>query len=467
MRSIVFDKNEILSKLQLNIFIIAVLGLIITFAGCGKEKEIIVQKVVGPHPVSLIYPTKDTLVTDNNPTFIWHPVSGAVRYQIQVARLSDFVLKSINTQTYDTSYTVLNPLSNSTFYWRVRGENSDSVWGDWSDADVWTFFKSDYVNYFELAAQLRTYGVPQDLFIRNDTAYVADGQACLTLVNVSNPRSPYLMSNYEPANDDFAKAVYVPPTDTFPYAFVADMRSKVEVLDIRNPIRGLTDNQIGASQFLEDLTAVVKSDTMWLLTVSSSSQCKLSYFQIIYNPFPPEIPGPVNEMTLSTDANGVYADTEYTYVANGSIGLTIAVPDWNQNNNHYIASTTALSGEALSIDVKNNYAYVACDRAGLWIVDVTNKTHPVQVTNIYSTNANYRAKDVQVIGNYVYMADAGGGLVVVDASVADSAHVVAQYPTPYAYGIWATDEVFPDGNRYIFLCDRDLGLLVFQNRISQ
>ncbi|HBZ00632.1 MAG TPA: hypothetical protein DEO84_04830 [candidate division Zixibacteria bacterium] len=70
-----------------------------------------------------------------------------------------------------------------------------------------------------------------------------------------------------------------------------------------------------------------------------------------------------------------------------------------------------------------------------------------------------RTKDVQVVGNYAFIADADGGLKAVDVTIPAAAHVAATYPTPYAYGLWA------DPN-HIYICDRDMGLLIFANNIS-
>jgi hypothetical protein len=65
-----------------------------------------------------------------------------------------------------------------------------------------------------------------------------------------------------------------------------------------------------------------------------------------------------------------------------------------------------------------------------------------------------------VIDNFAFIADSDGGLKVIDATIPDSAHFVAAYATPYAYGLTATRD-------YIYVCDRDLGLMIFENRISR
>ena len=276
------------------------LGFVIILAlvaGCGDGKEIIKYKD-RPAVVSLVYPSTNLFVTVN-PTFYWNRSADAVRYELQVATASDFVNKTIDIQTADTAYTTQSTIPNSTYYWRVRGQNLDGLWGDWSDAEIRAFFKSDYINYFELISQTETMGTPQDLFLRNDTAYIADGQADLTIVDVSNPLSPFLIRNIDPNDDDFAKGVYVSPNDTFPYAFVADMDGKIQALHVQDTTF-LLNQSFGTDQNLEDVTGLIVNDILsgsWrsppVLTAASFHFTRLS------TP-PMSIPGAVRTSSRST-----------------------------------------------------------------------------------------------------------------------------------------------------------------------
>jgi len=447
------------------LLLVASMAALSTLTGCGKEK-VIVQYRDRPGPISLAYPPADTFLTVNNPTFYWNQQEGAADYQLQVASLSDFVSKSIDVQVSETTYTTVAALPNGTHNWRVRGENLDGVWGDWSDAEIRIFYKSDYVDYINLVSQTLTMGVAQDVFLRDGTspAYVADGQADLTIFDVSNPEAPLVLGNIDSGSDDFAKGVYVPPAviDTFPYAVVADMDGRIQALNVRDSTR-FTDTAFGTDQNLEDVTGIVKSDSLWIIAVSSGfNRRKLSFYLISYIPyFDPYISGVYFQLEMPADANGLYADTNYVYVACGTAGLRIV--DIRDIYNPLIITTLPLAGSALSVDVRFNpsdnreYAYLAADRAGVFIVDVTDKLNPIAVRQI---NTSGRSKDIQAVGDFAFVADASGGLKVIDAAVPDSAHFVAAYTTPYAYGLYATAD-------YIYLCDRDEGLLIFENRVSR
>lgn len=80
---------------------------------------------------------------------------------------------------------------------------------------------------------------------------------------------------------------------------------------------------------------------------------------------------------------------------------------------------TALSyidipGYANNVDVAGNYAYVAAGSTGLKIVDVTDRRLP-RIVGTLDTPGN--ANDVRVLGNLAYVADGSAGLQIIDITV--------------------------------------------------
>lgn len=454
-----FRKHKRIKVLKLGlVFAMCVLAVLVTVfsGGCGNDK-IIIRYLKVPPAVALISPPIDTFITVNQPAFLWHAGEGIVRYQLQVSPSQIFMTKTIDITTSDTTYTTISQIPNSTYFWRVRGQNQDTTWGDWSDADVWSFFKSDYVNYIDLLSTLQTYGIPQDVTLRGDTAYVADGQADLTIVDVSDKANPFIIKNIDTFDDDFAKGVYIAPIDTFPYAYVADRDGRVQVINTADTSR-INDISV-AEQNLEDVDGHVISDTLYLFTVRSRSGfniASLSIFQIVYTPYPRT--GDlyfVNPVSMPSDPKGLVVDGNYVYVACGDAGLRIVDISDIYDPRDY--SSLYLGGVSLSVAVKGDYAYVADDRSGLVVVNIADKANPVAIAQV---NTSGRSKDVHIAGDYAFIADGSGGLKVVDLSVPDSSHFVAAYPTPYAYGVWAD-------SANVYICDRDEGLLIFENKVSK
>ena len=456
-------KNESKFSARNIAVVFLVSGLILLVFGCGKEKTII-KYLERPNAVELISPIVGQFISLNNPTFTWHNMDNVNHFQIQVSPTGDFVTKTIDTQLAETTYTTVNAIPNSTYYWRVRARNLDGEWGDWSDANVWTFLKSDYVNYFDLVSITETMGIPQDIYVRNDTGYVADGQADLTIYDLSTPADPMVLRNIDTNDDDFAKGTFVAPdffaTDSFPYVYVADMDGKIQALNARDTTF-LLNLSFGTDQNLEDVTGVVLPDSdgidkLWILAVSSGfNRRKLSFYKMLYDQTPPNPYTYFYQMDMPADAMGLCVEGNYVYVACGTSGLRIV--DIRDIYNPVLIGESNLTGVSLSVDVEGDYAYVAADRAGLYVVDVSDRANPVAVDTV---NTSGRTKDVQILGTHAFIADASGGLKVVDVS--DPVHTVflAAYATPYAYGLFVTQQ-------YIYICDRDDGLMIFENRTSR
>lgn len=73
------------------------------------------------------------------PMVTWTPISWAAAYQIQIAIRSNFVAESIVMETAPlpaTPYAAALPtLPNGTYFWRIRGQDANGRWGNWSAGD--------------------------------------------------------------------------------------------------------------------------------------------------------------------------------------------------------------------------------------------------------------------------------------------------------------------------------------------
>lgn len=429
-------------------------------SGCGKDK-IIIRYLRVPGPVSLISPAIDSFLTADQPTFYWHRLDGAVRYQIQVASASDFISRTIDASTAETTYTTISQIPNNTYFWRVRGQNADTIWGDWSDAEIRTFFKSNYVNYIDLLSSIHTYGIAQDVYVRNDTAYVADGQADLTIIDVQDKGNPFIIRNLDTFDDDFAFATYVAPGDTVPYAFVGDRDGRIQAIYARAD-SAIFNNAFG-EQNIKDIFGQIITDTLYVFAVRSRSGfnlASLNIYQIVFDPLNGGIPRTgddyfVNPINMPANPEGVVVEGDYAFVASGDFGL--AVVDIRDIRNPFVVTSLVLDGTSLGLAVDGDFAYIAADRSGLYVVDITDRANPAVVDQV---NTSGRSKDISTVGDYAFVADGSGGLKVIDISAPDSSFFVAAYATPYAYGVWAD-------SGYVYICDRDEGLMIFENRVSR
>jgi hypothetical protein len=78
----------------------------------------------------LVSPIGGALVNNYTPTLLWRAVSGASRYQVQVAPISTFSRLLVNATVYRLSYTLSASLPNAgTYFWRARAcKNVNGSW---------------------------------------------------------------------------------------------------------------------------------------------------------------------------------------------------------------------------------------------------------------------------------------------------------------------------------------------------
>jgi hypothetical protein len=490
------------NRLKLRLFLLLTAAALAA-ASCNK-KTVVVYKAF-PENVTLISPANSAVPHETLPVFYWEPLTDASSYQIQVAADMAFISVEINETLNDTSYDHGSTIGNGNYYWRVRAKNNDGVWGDWSEAVIWSFRINDQSQYMDLLSSINSVGIAQDVMVMDGVAYIADAHAELTLIDVSDPANPFLIVNLDTYNDDFANSVWKAPAQ---YAneivFVADEDAKIACIDIREPYNpySIRNVQLGWSQNMKDIAGTVFMDTIYLFTVHAlHTHRKIYFFQIVFDNeiprfgdyYPPAIELPADAMGVCFDSipvtveysrsypESVYYEQQigmFVFAAVSQAGLwwfdvscTHAF-DAGSPDTALLLGPRPLGSEdtpsvALKVFAEGGFVYVADDRGGLQIFDLPDTipafdhdsvyaVNPVLISNI---NTSGRTKDVQIVGNYCFLADGSGGLKIIDVSNPYAPAFVAAYSTPYAYGVWADED-------YIYIADRDNGLMIFENKVN-
>lgn len=114
-------------------------------------------------------------------------------------------------------------------------------------------------------------------------------------------------------------------------------------------------------------------------------------------------------------------------------------------------SYVSIPGYANNVDVSGNYAYVAAGSTGLQVVNVSN---PLSPQIIGSRDTPGTAIDVRIVGNLAYIADGESGLQVMDISNPASPTIIGSLDTP---GI--AQDVVISGTR-AFIADGTSGLRI-------
>jgi hypothetical protein len=125
----------------------------------------------------------------------------------------------------------------------------------------------------------------------------------------------------------------------------------------------------------------------------------------------------------------IYVSGSYAYIAADRAGLRVV-----DVSDPAAPTEVGLYDAPVHVNgvaVAGGYAYVADWPTGLRVVDVTNPAAPVEV-GVYGTPGE--GADVAVVGGYAYVAVSGGGLRVVDVSDPAAPTEVGFYDTPGSAG---------------------------------
>lgn len=100
-----------------------------------------VDAIKNPFPLTpeLYNPTNNSMFTQSKITLEWESVMTATKYHYQVSSTLDFYDSDLylslgTTDTYATTYNMPDGI----YYWRVRAWNDTTLWGSWSDINLFT-----------------------------------------------------------------------------------------------------------------------------------------------------------------------------------------------------------------------------------------------------------------------------------------------------------------------------------------
>ncbi len=289
--------------------------------------------------------------------------------------------------------------------------------------------------------------------ILGNYAYVSAGQAGFYVVDISDPRSPTVVSSYDTEKRADAVAVartYEPTGDVRDIAFLIEGTEGIVTFDITDP-SSIIDFGEGTTAVDGKGLCVVPAAVIgdpYLVYLADSWKGVRVFWSI------PEVPGRLDYRafvnthgyTQALDVVAGYAyvaedemgvtcidvtnirtgglvvvdscDTpgnamdiavvgNYVYVADGDHGLHVMEID----GEHHLTrvATLQLNGECVAIDVRENIAYIAAEDAGVHMVGISDPYHPVYL----GSNASEEAVDVAVSAyNVVCVADAEEGLLL-------------------------------------------------------
>ena len=392
-----------------------------------------------PSPPAAHGPGNGERVRVRRPTLWWTQVPEAQRYHLQVDDRTSFLTPVAEDSTLtDTLWTPSFRLDlGQSYYWRVRAWSPEGGWGDWSEAD------SFYVdpNPLEVIAFCPTPGFARDIFVAGHLAFVANSEAGVAVVDISDPANPFLLGMYDTPLD--ARGVWAHDTTLF----VADWgvsTGGVLMLDARRPDSLRFINSAFASR-TESVTGYVHGDTVFVVACDSDDGLLL---------YDTSIPGFLNQRgTALAFPGAIYrarVQFPYAYVAAGQLGLWIV--GLSNPDEKVVVGSLDLPGTSRSVFAQGNRAAVAArSGGGLFLVDVTDPASP-QLLGAFRKIQTFR--DVWLQDTLAFAAAGGQGFVILSVANPEDPYLLGRMDFSYAYA------VFFDGT-YFYGADRE-GLYIFR-----
>lgn len=317
-----------------------------------------------------------------------------------------------------------------------------------------------------------TPGAANDIYIKDNYAYVTDASAGLHILDVSVPSSATWVSSFETCGG----AVNVFVRDN--YACVAEGDSGFQIIDVSNP---LTPRLVGTYSYGKAVSVYVV-DNYAYVAGGWDNVIDASEFSVvdISDPSHPMLVGSYR-CEKSGIATGVVVDDNYAYLSVENIGLRILdvydpqnpvlvgkYDEWSIHDVYKVANIlymTLRSGWFLVIEVSNphkpallggcdlgynslgfgvdgHWACISRWEDGIGVVDVSVSETPVLVGGYVPEGWPV---DIFTIGKYAYVAKSYNGFQIVDVSDPGNPALLGACRPTTVEALWA------DGD-YAYIC---------------
>jgi hypothetical protein len=303
---------------------------------------------------------------------------------------------------------------------------------------------------YAIVSRVTLPGTAQDVIVRDSIAYVAEGEAGLGTIKVSDPSRPVVLS---PAQWDI-KGTCIKVALCGNAAYLAANTYGVSAIDITDPaLPTTTETNINikpAHAFL------VFSE--YLLTGTGEGGVKFAW---VVTPTHPDVE---SEIHTPGYAHGMVAtaDSNFLIVASGEVGVSIfdireLRPPNGGFNTYAQVGWADLPGYAsdVALHPTQAIAYVACGTAGIQVVSFAdtagNGRLHVAVVGTYPTGGY--AKSIKYHNGRLYVTTELRGLQVFSIANPIAPALVGSVKTSYALGVSIA-------NGHVYIADENDGLVI-------
>lgn len=240
-----------------------------------------------------------------------------------------------------------------------------------------------------------TSGTARDIAIVGEIAYIADDNAGLQIIDVSDQSTPVLLATYDTPNNSYG--IFA----TGQTAYIADGGSGLQIVDAGTPSSPNFVGSYNTPNWAWDVTVV--GVTAYVADGNAGLQ--------ILDISDPTSPSLLGAFDTSGTARGVMVVGSTAYIADGTSGL-VMIDVSNPISPNFLGSYDT-PGTARGLNIDGTTAYVADDNMGLQIIDVSDPTSPFLLGSFDTIGAAF---GVSVVGTTAYVAESSAGFQAIDVT---------------------------------------------------
>ncbi len=295
---------------------------------------------------------------------------------------------------------------------------------------------------YKIVTKFPTLGNAQNLFVNDDLVYIAQGEGGLMIADIADRATPQIVSVTTEDARGYSTGIIV--KDSVVYLAAGSFGvTAIDASDVSEPF---------VTEFNLPMKPAKSFHIMGDFLISAVSEQGVKFADISYPTYPDTrgslaTEGYAQDITTSVDST--------LFVASGELGLSIYHIEDFQNGyvpDYWLVGHCVTPGyaEAISIIEEQSVAFLACGTAGLQIIDYADTTN---VHIIAELDAGGYAKNLVYSDQKIFMAAEKGGLQVIDVSNIASPKLIGVIETEFALGIDIDDD-------YVYIADDDEGLII-------
>ena len=305
-----------------------------------------------------------------------------------------------------------------------------------------TVTQEDISGGYKIVNKVVTAGFAQDVLLKDNLAYIAQGEVGLMIINVADPKNPETVSVTSENVRGYSAKIAMKDS----VVYLAAGNFGITVLDVSDPVQPVVTASNLSVKPAKNLFVMGE----FLFTPISEQGVKVS--DISY-PTQPDIRGNTKTPGYAHDV-AVSLDTNYMMVACGELGLSMFDISQFQNGfgEYPLVGVGITPGYAESITLLDEkfLAFMACGTAGLQIVDYSDTSN---IHVIGSFDSGGYAKDLLYKNNLIYMTTEEKGLQIIDVTDATKPRFIGLVDTEFALSLDIDDQ-------YVYVADEVEGLII-------